>query len=202
MCRRQFPIILAMALVLAFCNPAESAISLRAGMITPTNEFKDLAKTGWSAEVLADVRSLSVSGLTIVVLFNTSHLAQRKFDFTTAAEARTQKSQVTFTGGGIGLRVMPPTPVFRPFAELLARVSSVQQDFRDNADNASMESKTKFGFEINAGLRYGVSPGADIELGGGYTAFSKAQFKHKDTVVEIAPRGWQVFAGIALTLGL
>jgi hypothetical protein len=202
MYKRQFPAILAIALMLAFCNPAESAIGLRAGVITPMNEFRDLAKTGWSAEVLADVRSLPVAGLTIVVLFNTSHLAQRKFDFVAAGETRTQKSQVTFTGGGIGLRVMPPTPVFRPFAELLARVSSVQQDFRDNADIASMESKTKFGYEINAGLRYGVSPGVDLEFGGGYTALSKTKFKHKDIIVEIVPRMWQVFAGITLTVGL
>jgi opacity protein-like surface antigen len=78
----------------------------------------------------------------------------------------------------------------------------VQQDFQDNADKASMESKTKLGYEINAGLRYGVSPGVDLELGGGYTAFSKTKFKHKDTVSEIAPRGWQIFVGVALTIGL
>ena len=190
------------AIVLLLCSQAESAISLRAGMATPMSEFNDLAKTGWSAEVLADVRSLPVSAFTIVVVFNTSHLAQRKYDFSVAGETHTQKSQMTFTGGGIGLRVMPPTPVFKPFAELLSRVSSVQQDFRDNADKASMESKTKLGYEINAGLRYGVSPGVDLELGGGYTAFSKTKLKHKDTTSEIAPRGWQAFVGVALTIGL
>lgn len=200
--RRQFPVMQAAAMVLLLCSQAESAISLRAGMVTPLSEFKDLAKTGWSAEVLADVRSLPVSGLTIIVLFNTSHHAQRKYDFTVAGETHTQKSQMTFTGGGIGLRVIPPTLVFKPFAELLGRVSSVQQDFRNNADKASMESRTKFGYQINAGLRYGVSPGVDLELGGGYTAFSEATFKHKDTVIEIAPRGWQVFAGVALTIDL
>jgi opacity protein-like surface antigen len=200
--RRQFPIVLIAVILLLLCSQAESAISLRAGMVTPLSEFKDLAKTGWSAGVLADVRSLPVGGLTIIVLFNTSHLAQRKYDFTVAGETHTQKSQMTFTGGGIGLRLMPPTPVFKPFAELLGRVSSVQQDFRDNADKASMESKTKLGYEVNAGLRYCVSPGVDLELGGGYTAFSKTKLKHKDTVSEIAPRGWQAFVGVALTIGL
>jgi len=200
--KRQIPVMLVAAIVLLLCSQAESAISLRAGMATPMSEFNDLAKTGWSAEVLADVRSLPVSAFTIVVVFNTSHLAQRKYDFSVAGETHTQKSQMTFTGGGIGLRVMPPTPVFKPFAELLSRVSSVQQDFRDNADKASMESKTKLGYEINAGLRYGVSPGVDLELGGGYTAFSKTKLKHKDTTSEIAPRGWQAFVGVALTIGL
>jgi opacity protein-like surface antigen len=171
-------------------------------MASPSSEFRNLAKTGWTAEVLADVRSLPVSAFTIVVVFNTSHLAQRKYDFTVAGETHTQKSPMTFTGGGIGLRVMPPTPVFKPFAELLGRISSVQQDFRDNADKASMESKTELGYEINAGLRYGAFPGVDLELGGSYTAFSKTKLKHKDTVIEIAPRGWQVFVGVALTIGL
>jgi hypothetical protein len=41
-----------------------------------------------------------------------------------------------------------------------------------------------------------------LELGGGYTAFSKTNLKHKDTVIEIAPRGWQIFVGVALTIGL
>jgi len=200
--RKQFPVMLVAAIVLLLCSQAESAISLRAGMVTPLSDFKDIAKTGWSAEVLADVRSLPVSGFTIIVLFSTSHLAQRKYDFTVPGDTLTQKSQMTFTGGGIGLRVMPPTPIFKPFAELLGRVSSVQQDFRDNADKASMESKTKLGYEINVGLRYGVSPGVDLELGGGYTAFSKTKLKHKDTVSEIAPRGWQAFVGVALTIGL
>jgi len=200
--RKQFPVMLVAAIVLLLCSQAESAISLRAGMASPLSEFKDLAKTGWSAEVAADVHSLPVSALTIVVVFNTSYLAQRKYDFAVAGGTHTQKSQMTFTGGGIGLRVMPPTPVFKPFVEFLGRVSSVQQDFRNNADTASMESKTKLGYEINAGLRYGVSPGVDLELGGGYTAFSKTKLKHKDTAIEIAPRGWQIFVGVALTIGL
>ncbi len=200
--RKQFSVMLVAAMVLLPCSQAESAISLRAGMATPLSEFKDLAKTGWSAEVLADVRSLPVSAFTIIVVFNTSHLSQRKYDFMVGTETHTQKSQMTFTGGGIGLRVMPPTPVFKPFAELLGRVSSVQQDFRNNADKASMESKTKLGYEINAGLRYGVSPGVDLELGGGYTAFSQTKLKHKDAAIEIAPRGWQIFVGVALTIGL
>jgi opacity protein-like surface antigen len=200
--KKQFPVMLATAIVLLLCTQAESAISLRAGMASPLSEFKDLAKTGWSAEVLADVRPLPISAFTIVVAFNMSHLSQRKYDFTVAVETYTEKSQMTFTGGGIGLRVMPPTPVFKPFVELLGRVSSVQQDFRDNADTASVESKTKLGYQMNAGLRYGVSPGVDLELGGGYTAFSKTKLKHKDTVIEIAPRGWQIFIGVALAIGL
>jgi len=200
--RKQLSVMLVSAIVLLFCGQAESAISLRAGMASPLSEFKDLAKTGWTAEVIADVRPLPISAFTIVVAFNTSHFAQRKYDFAVAGGTHTQKSQMTFTGGGIGLRVMPPTPVFKPFVELLGRVSSVQQDFRDNADKATMESKTKPGYEINGGLRYGVSPGVDLELGGGYTAFSKTKLKHKDTVIEIAPRGWQIFIGVALTIGL
>jgi hypothetical protein len=200
--RRQFPVLLAAAISLLLCGRAESAISLRAGIASPLSEFKNLAKTGWSAEVLADVRSLPVSAATVVVAFNTSHFALRKYDFIVAGETHTQQSQMTFTGGGVGLRVMPPTPVFKPFVELLGRVSSVQQDFRDNADKASMESITKLGYEINAGLRYSVSPGVDLELGGGYTAFSKTKLKHKDTTYEIAPRGWQAFVGVALTVGL
>jgi hypothetical protein len=200
--KKQFCVILATAIVLLLCGQAESAISLRVGMASPSGEFKDLAKAGWAAEVLADVRPLPISALTVVVVFNTSHLSQRKYDFAVTGGTHTQKSQVTFTGGGIGLRVMPPTPVFKPFAELLGRVSSIQQDFRDNADIASMDSKTKLGYEINGGLRYGVSPGVDLELGAGYAAFSKTKLKHKDAVIEIAPRGWQVFVGVAFSLGL
>jgi opacity protein-like surface antigen len=200
--RNQIPVTLVAAFVLFFCGQAESAISLRAGMASPLSQFNDLAKPGWAAEVLADVRSLPLNALTVVVEFNTSHLSQRQYDFTVAGATQTQKSQMTFTGGGIGLRVMPPTPVLKPFAEILGRVSSVQQDFRDNADIESMESKTKLGYEINAGLRYGVSPGVDLELGGGYTAFSKTKLKHKDTMIEIAPNSWQIFVGVALTLGL
>jgi opacity protein-like surface antigen len=78
----------------------------------------------------------------------------------------------------------------------------VQQDFRDNADKASMESLVKLGYEINAGLRYGVSLGVDLELGGGYTAFSKTKLKYKDTGIEIATRGWHNFVGAAITIGL
>jgi opacity protein-like surface antigen len=202
MSRKQLSITLGTVLLLLFCTEAESAISLRAGLATPLSEFKDLAKTGWSAEVLADVRSLPVSGLTVVVLFSSVHFGQRDFDFAVDGEKRTQKSQVTLTGGGLGLRITTPTPVLKPFAEFLGRISSVQQDFRDNADKATMESKTKLGYEINAGLRYAVSPGIDLELGGGYSAFSQTKLKHKDTVSEIAPRGWKAFAGVALTIGL
>jgi hypothetical protein len=200
--KEQILILIATAFVLFHCSQAESAISLRLGMASPLSESKDLAKAGWTAEVLADVRPLPVSAMTVVVVFNTAHLGQRKYDFTVAGETRTQKSQMTFTGGGIGLRVMPPTPVFKPFFELLGRVASVQQDFRDNADKAFVESKTKLGYEVNAGLRYGVSPAVDLEFGGGYTAFSKAILKDKDTVIEIAPRSWQVFVGVALTIGM
>jgi hypothetical protein len=200
--RTRLSVTLATIVVLLLCSQAESAISLRAGLASPVGEFKDLAKTGWTAEVLADVRSLPVSAMTVIVLFNTSHLGQRTYDFTSNGEPQTQKSQMTFTGGGIGLRVMPPTLIFKPFAELLGRVSSVEQDFRDNADKASVESKTKFGYEINGGLRYSILPGADLELGGGYTAFSKTKLKHKGNTFEIAPRSWQIFVGVALTIGM
>ncbi len=200
--REQIWILIVAAFVLLLGVRAESAISLRAGMASPLGEFKDLAKTGWSAGVLAEVRPLTVNALMVVVEFSTSHFARCQYDFPAEGGTHTQKSQMTLLGGGLGLRLMPPTPVLKPFAELLGRVSSVEQDFRDNDDKASVESKTVIGYEINGGLRYGISPEVDLELGGGYTAFSKAKFKHKDTVMEVAPRGWQAFVGVALTIGL
>jgi hypothetical protein len=185
-----------------WCAGAQAAISLRAGVASPLGETRDLSKTGWSAQVMADVRALPLSSLAIVVQFSAAGYGQKQYDFVSGTATRSQKSQLTFTGGGIGVRLMPPAPLIKPFAEIVGRVSSIQQDFRDNEDKASVESKTVLGYEINGGLRFGVSPGFDLEVGGGYTGFAKTKLKHKDTTVEIAPHGWQAFVGVAMTLGL
>jgi hypothetical protein len=202
MIKRQNPILLMIVLVLLSCIQVQGAISLRFGMASPLGEYKDLAKTGWAAQVVAEVRSLPISVANVVVAFDVAHFSQKQFDFLNGSEARSQKSQINLTGGGIGLRVAPSKMIVKPFAEILARVSSIQQDFRDNANKASIESRTKVGYEINAGLRYAFAPGFDMEFGGGYFGFSKTRFKHKDTTIEIAPTGWQAFVGVALTLGL
>ncbi len=180
-------------------------ITLRAGMALPQGDFKELAATGWSVDVVADVHPFSLEYLSVPVLVNVSGYGKQEIKYTSIAPSVgevTQASTITLTGGGIGLKLEPSRPVFKPFIEVLGRLASIEQEYDSGiaGEKSVIESKTKLGFQVNGGLKYNVTPTTSLQAGVGYTILLKANLKNENIDQELDTRSLGIFVGASFNL--
>lgn len=192
-------------MLLAVCLLAATAnagLRARAGIMSPQGDLKESAKLGWRAEIGADLNMFSLPFMTVAVSVSAVDFGKKESEYNFQSNSFRQESHVALTGGGAGLRVRPPSAMLRPFAELLLRLASVEQEYKDGAGGSSLESKTKFGYEINAGFEYQLAPKTALEFGASYLTLWNHKLIRSRVEQEIDLKAWGVFAGINLGIGL
>ena len=202
-------LILSALLITMSCSTAYSAsLTLRAGTMLPQGgDFKDISKLGWSVDLLANVKLLPIPMLSTVIFVNSSGFANKQKTVDDPALCPScggtflVESKITSTGGGIGVRLAPTIPAISPFAELLARISSLKQDFKV-AGTGTTNSKTKLGYQINVGLKFAFVPKLGLEVGGSYFTYSKTKLKLQDVEKDVTAKAIGAFVGLSLGLGL
>ncbi len=185
---------------------ATADVGVRGGLVKPQGDIKSLAKSGWRAEVTADLNFFRMPFLSTVVSVGAMDFGKKKTEYTSGEQTYTQESHIALTGGGIGLRVAPPTLAIKPYAEALIRLASIEQEFKDGADFSSLESKTKFGYQVNAGVKFPMMPKVAFEVGGSYVSFAKNNYFDRTSGTlqerELELKAYSIYAGISLGLGL
>jgi hypothetical protein len=179
-------------------TPLVASVGLRGGVLVPQGAFKDLAKSGGSVEVVATLQALPVSVITVAVAINTTSFGKKELSYSSGK----QESKMGFTGGGFGVRVEPPSLIIRPFAEIMGRIASIEQDYTKTAGaDVEIISKTRVGYQINGGLKWAFLPTTSIEVGAGYTVFPNVKLKNRQVETKTAVKTWGVFVGLRFNLG-
>lgn len=181
---------------------AVADIGVRGGAMYPRGDFKDFAKAGWRAEITADINMFSVPFLSTVVAFSAADFGKKESSWQPADQVVTQESKTAFTGGGVGLRLEPPSMVIRPFAEALIRLASIEQDYESGLGGSELKSRTKLGYQVNAGLKFTVAPKVGFEAGASWMTFPNCKFTDKQQEVEIDLHAFSIFAGLTLGIGI
>jgi opacity protein-like surface antigen len=200
-------LILVLLVVAVMSSPLFGGISVRAGLSLPQGDFKDYAATGWSAEILADIHPFSAPFLSVPVMVNLVSLGEKESDWFSAPETGpgdfTQMSSVTLTGGGIGLKFEPPIPAIRPFAEVFGRLASIEQEYDSGLPDEGkvIESKTKFGVQIDGGLQYSFVPTTSLLIGASYTTFFDVNLFSENVEEEVSVNTIGVFVGMSFSVG-
>lgn len=176
-----------------------AAIGLRGGLIFPQGGFGDLAKSGGTIDITATLRAFPVNAVTIAVAINTTNFRMKEMSY----DGLRQESKISTTGGGVGLRLEPPSLLIKPFVEVLGRVASIEQDYKkDSGANSEVNSKTRFGYQINGGIKYAFIPNVGLEVGGSYLVFPNTKFKQKQQEIKTDVKAWGIFVGLRLALGI
>ncbi|MFH2055806.1 MAG: hypothetical protein ABIJ61_07605 [bacterium] len=184
-----------------------AGISVRTGLLLPQGDFKDYAGKAWSAEIVADVSPFSVPFLSVPVMVNVAGFGEKQTDWLGAPETGpatfAQTSSLTLTGGGVGLKLEPAIPGIKPFVEVFGRLASIEQDYHSGIPDAGnkIESKTKFGYQIDGGLKYSLVPTASLLVGASYVTFLKASLIAEEQTAEIDATMIGVFVGISFSVG-
>ncbi len=197
---RSFVVILVLATAISAASPAFGGVGLRVGSGLPVGNFNDYAKLGWGIDVLADFRVLPISAVRMVVAYDRLKFGDKHYTWPFTFVALNETSRITVSGVAVGARLEPPTPVVKPFFELLARLASVQQETILN-NHSVKNSATKFGYQINGGVRYALAPAINLEAGLGYTSFAKTNLSLGGNSVQIAPSAWNLFLGVHVNTG-
>lgn len=192
----------ALALALILAPSLCAGVGARLGFLVPQGDIKDLAKTGWRAEVTADLNIFRLPFLSTVVSVGAMDFAEKKSDYTVDAQTYTQESHIALTGGGVGLRLQPPAAAIKPFAEAMLRLASIEQEYKDGAGNSRLDSRTKFGYQFNAGLQFSLAPRVGLEVGGSYMAFFNNKYLHHGVEREIDLKAFGAFVGLDVGVGL
>ncbi len=192
-------ILLILGLLLVAAPTLFGGISVRVGLQSPQGDYKDYAGNAWNAEIIADVRPFTVPFLSVPVMVNVASFGEKQTDWL----GGTQTSSVMMTGGGIGLKLEPSIPGIKPFVEVFGRLASFEQDYHSGVPNAGnkIESKTKFGYQIDGGLKYSLVPTASLIVGASYTNFLDVSLIAADDAVKIDAAMIGVFAGISFSVG-
>lgn len=177
-------------------------IGVRAGVMYPRGDFKDFAKAGWRAEITADVNMFSVPCLSTVVAFSVADFGKKESLWQPDDVVVTQESKTAVTGGGVGLRFEPPSMAIRPFGEALVRLASIEQDYESGLGGSELKSRTKFGYQINAGLKFTLAPKVGLEAGASWLTFTNCKLTDEQQEVEIDIQAFGIFAGLTLGIGL
>lgn len=199
--------LLLLALLIVSLTPLYGGISVRLGLLMPQGDYKDYASNAWTAEIVADVSPFSVPYLSVPVMVNYAGFGEQQSDWISVPETGpttfTQTSSVNVTGGGIGLKLEPAIPGIKPFVEVFGRLASIEQDYHSGAvaDANTIESKTKFGYQIDGGLKYSLVPTADLILGASYITFLKASLFSGNERGEVDAKMFGVFTGISFSIG-
>lgn len=192
----------ALALCLCLATTAQADIGVRGGSMSPQGDFKDFAKSGWRAEITADLNVFKMPYLSTVVAFSTIDFGKKESLYQTADLVAKQESKTALTGGGIGLRLEPPSMVIRPFGEALVRLASIEQDYDSGVGDSQLKSRTKLGYQLNAGLKFALAPKFGLEAGASWLTFLNCKFMDEQQEVEIDLHAFGVFAGLTLGIGL
>ena len=198
----RFTSICTLAIVLAVCSTAGAEIGARVGAMMPQGDFKQFAKAGWRAEITADLNMFSVPFLSTVVSFSTMDLAKKESSWQPEDVVLIQESKTSLTGGGIGLKLEPPSAIIKPFVEGLVRIASVEQDYESGLGGSELKSRTKIGYQFNGGLKFSLAPKVALEAGATWTSFPNCKFKDKNEEVEINLTAFGIFTGLSLGIGL
>jgi hypothetical protein len=192
-------ILLILGLLLVAAPSLFGGISVRVGLQMPQGDYKDYAGNAWNAEIIADVRPFAVPFLSVPVMVNVASFGEKQTDWLGA----TQTSSVTMTGGGIGLKLEPSIPGIKPFVEVFGRLASIEQDYHSGMPNAGneIESKTKFGYQIDGGLKYSLVPTTSLIVGASYTNFFDVSLIAADQTSKIDAAMIGIFAGISFSVG-
>lgn len=197
---------LSLLVVCAFCLIATAAavadIGVRGGAMYPRGDFKDFAKAGLRAEITADINMFSVPFLSTVVAFGAADFGKKETVWQQADQFYTQESKTALTGGGVGLRLEPPSMIIRPFGEALIRLASIEQDYESGIGGSELKSRTKLGYQLNAGLKFTVAPKVGLEAGATWMTFPNCKFTDKLQEVEIDLHTFGIFAGLTLGIGI
>ncbi len=65
-----------------------------------------------------------------------------------------------------------------------------------------LKSRTKLGYQFNAGLKFAVAPKFGLEAGATWMAFPNCKFTDKQQEVEIDLNAFGIFAGLTLGIGI
>jgi hypothetical protein len=183
----------------------DAGIAVRANVSLPQGDFKDYSATGYGLEVVADLRPFPVPFLLMPVAIGYTAHGNEEQDWQPGPGAglATQESSVTVSGGGLGLKLEPPALPLRPFLEVMGRLAAIEQDYDPGTDDnrGSIESETRFGFEIAGGLRYKLVPTTSLIVGARYTTYFNVGLFRDNTETEIDVNTVGIFVGARFGLG-
>lgn len=190
-------------LIVALSSSLYAGITVRLGAALPQGDFKDYAGSGWSADVIADLRPFSLPFLSMPALVNYSGLGNKKTDWSQNGQIHTQESKITITGGGLGLKIEPPALPLRPFGEVLGRLASLEQDYFSGIAGSEhvIESQTRFGVQFTGGLNYPLVPSMDLQGGVSYTTFFNLEISKDEEIQKFTPKILTLFVGITFNFG-
>jgi len=187
---------------LCLTQAALADIGIRGGVMYPRGDYKDFAKSGWRAEITADVNMFSMPFLSTVIAFNVADFGKKESSWQPEDVTVTQESKTAITGGGVGLRFEPPSMAIRPFGEALVRLASIEQDYESGLGGSELKSRTKIGYQVNAGLKFTLAPKVGLEAGATWLTFPNCKMTDKQQEVEIDIQAFGIFAGLTLGIGL
>ncbi len=197
---------IAAIVIMISTSAAVAAIDVRLGLALPQGDVKNLAGTGWLVDLSANVKSLPLKSASIIVGLSSTSFGKKSADYyLLSGEAvyhYTQSSQISYAAAGVGLRVEPPTIIFKPFVEVLAKFATVQQDYSSGQGGSSLDTKTVYGYQINGGIKYAFIPRVSLVFGASYISLSKATFKNIQHDYEARPQTLGIFTGVSLGIGL
>ena len=182
--------------------PAWAGIGVRGGFMKPRGDFKEFAANGWRAEITANLNVFKLPFVSTVVAFSAIDFGKKSSGWVSDGDLVTQESKTGLTGGGVGLRIQPPTMMIKPFAEALVRIASIEQDYESGLGGSELKSRTKIGYQINVGLEFAIAPKVGAEAGATWMNFSSAKFKSQLQEVEIDLQAFGLFAGLNIGIGL
>lgn len=168
----------------------------------PRGDFKSFAGNGWRAEVTANLNTFSIPFLSTVVAFSAVDFGKKSSNWQPESNVVTQESKTGLTGGGVGLRLQPPSPMVKPFAEALIRLASIEQDYESGLGGSELKSRTKLGYQLNAGIEFSIAPKVGIEAGATWMNFSNSKFTDKQQEVEIDLQAFGLFVGLSIGIGI
>ncbi len=195
--------LLALASVVFVSNSATAGVGLRLGAALPQSDFKDFARTGWLAEINADLDLLHTPFLSIVVAAGQTDFAKKKHEYAgEGTNPLTQESKMAMTGGGAGLRATPNAVVIKPFFEAMLRIASIEQDYESGLGGSEVESRTRVGYQAAGGISFAAMPTLDIELGISYLTFPGVKVTHEQTEIKTDLKAITIFGGAKVNVGL
>ena len=199
---KRFPFVALCLLCLCLTQAALADIGIRGGVMYPRGDYKEFAKSGWRAEITADVNMFSMPFLSTVIAFNVADFGKKESSWQPEDVTVTQESKTAITGGGVGLRFEPPSMAIRPFGEALVRLASIEQDYESGLGGSELKSRTKIGYQVNAGLKFTLAPKVGLEAGATWLTFPNCKMTDKQQEVEIDIQAFGIFAGLTLGIGL
>lgn len=196
-------IAISLILISLLSSVAWAGITVRAGAALPRGDFKDYAASGVSLEVEADLHPFSAPFLSVPVVISYSGFGSEEADWSNAEKIVTQDSKITMTGGGLGLKIEPPLLPLKPFAEVLGRLASIEQDYGSGVEGEgrNIESQTKFGLQFIGGVKYPLAPSLSAQAGASYTTFFKTKMLLDNVEREFDANVLGLFVGVTFNFG-